>query len=536
MLVMAITSADRAALAGRLERRVWIYALLGNLLGAGIAASNVAIWAPVFLPRPIPHELLDLFAIAVAVMLIAIPVGRLQVRGFFAPVRQWITGRREATFEERNALLGVPRKISIGAVVWWLLVGTVTGIVDVRTPALLHGSVSLVKAEVGVLACAFVGAAFTYLLVERALRPLYAVMLGEDPALRPVRLGVTARLVIVWAVVSAAPLIGTAIQFVGLTNAQRLRASHVVIVTCLLAIPAGVILTFAAARSIADPLREVRRALARVEGGDLDVELAIDDTGEVGSVQSGFNRMVAGLRENRRTHELFGRHVGAEVAELALQGGDELGGTRYDASVLFVDIVGSTRLTHVSRPDQVVALLNDLFEAIVEAAQDAGGWVNKFTGDGALCVFGPPVGDPDHAAKALRAARGIRARIETLQTAYAFEAAIGVSTGDVVAGNVGASSRYEYTLIGDAVNEASRLCDEAKHTPGCVLASESTIARAGAEGRAWVTAGAVKLRGRPAPTGVFEPLLDGFAMEPTRPELRAIAGGRATVDSCTSGP
>src|SRR4029077_6804534 len=118
-------------------------------------------------------------------------------------------------------------------------------------------------------------------------------------------------------------------------------------------------------------------------------------------------------------------------------------GERREVSVLFVDLIGSTSLAQTRPPDQVVDMLNRLFAVIVGAVDAEGGWVNKFQGDGALCVFGAPAEQPDHATRALRAARTIRRELLALAaTESGLDAAIGVSAGEVVAGNVGAEHRY----------------------------------------------------------------------------------------------
>src|SRR5207237_6672377 len=124
-------------------------------------------------------------------------------------------------------------------------------------------------------------------------------------------------------------------------------------------------------------------------------------------------------------------------------------------------------------------LLNRFFTGVVRVVADEGGWVNKFEGDAALCVFGAPADQPDHAARALRAARRLAAELERLGV----DAGIGVSSGRVVAGNIGAEDRYEYTVIGDPVNEAARLSEAAKTRPSRLAASEESVSRAGAEGR-----------------------------------------------------
>src|SRR5205814_6542448 len=142
--------------------------------------------------------------------------------------------------------------------------------------------------------------------------------------------------------------------------------------------------------------------------------------------------------------------------------------------------------------------------AVVRVVGAEGGWVNKFQGDGALCVFGAPADQPDHAARALRAARTLRRELLALAAVNpGLDAGIGISSGEVVAGNIGTEERSEYTVIGDPVNEAARLTDEAKRRPGRVLASERTVAAAGDEGGNWSAGEHLVLRGRTTPTVAF---------------------------------
>jgi adenylate cyclase len=216
--------------------------------------------------------------------------------------------------------------------------------------------------------------------------------------------------------------------------------------------------------------------------------------------------MVSGLRERERLSELFGRHVGEEVARYALEHDEKLGGEVRSASALFVDIIGSSALAQERRPQDLVTTLNRFFEAVGQAIGTYGGMINKFHGDGALCVFGAPDDQDDHARRALCAARLLRqALLEIAADDPAFDAGIGLSSGTVVAGNVGARDRYEYTVLGDPVNEAARLCDAAKGRAGRVLASHSAVQDAGDEAAAWLHAGTVQLRGQNRETAVFEP-------------------------------
>ena len=172
--------------------------------------------------------------------------------------------------------------------------------------------------------------------------------------------------------------------------------------------------------------------------------------------------------------------------------------------MLFIDLVGSTELAHQRPPTEVVELLNDFFGVVVDVVDGEGGSVNKFVGDAALCVFGAPLPHDDPAGGALRAARLLRERLadEVPQC----DVGIGVSAGTAVAGNIGAQQRFEYTVIGDPVNEASRLTELAKQHEGRVLASEAVLSRAADdEARHWTLGAIETLRGRATPTRLAAP-------------------------------
>ena len=130
--------------------------------------------------------------------------------------------------------------------------------------------------------------------------------------------------------------------------------------------------------------------------------------------------------------------------------------------------------------------------------------MNKFEGDAALAVFGAPTPLQNRAAAALAAARDLDARLQ--QRVRGLSAAIGVASGTVVAGHVGAESRFEYTVIGDPVNEADRLTELAKERPRRVLAAGTTVAAAGDEGRHWQVGESVTVRGRREATRLASPV------------------------------
>ena len=313
----------------------------------------------------------------------------------------------------------------------------------------------------GILTCTL-----CYVLVDRASAELRArALAGALPEVHRA-FGLRRRLLVVWALASGIPFAG-----IVLTPLVRSRVSTVplgwpVALLAIAGLGAGLFTTVGVATSIAAPLDRVRRSLADVRGGDLDAELTVDAAGELGLVQAGFNEMVAGLREREELRDLFGRHVGEEVAKAALEQGVSLGGEFRDVSVFFVDLVGSSALARETSADRVVALLNRFFAAVVQAAAAEGGWVNKFEGDAALCVFGAPNAEPDHAAAA-RCAPPDRAGQSHLER---FEAGIGVSSGTVVAGNVGSRGPlrvHRHRPPGERGGPPHRRSQEVRLTPAC---------------------------------------------------------------------
>jgi adenylate cyclase len=418
------------------------------------------------------------------------------------PIQRWLADEREPTDEERAFTLRYALWSLRIPALGWAGGALLTAAVNVPESAALALAAGVTVALGGVTTVAV-----AYLLCERVMRQTVARALEGAP-LRDYDLpGVATRAVLMWAVATGIPLLGITVVGIarlvgGDVNSSELAGTAAVLGAA--GILVGLAATTAVARSVADPLESVRSALARVARGDLSAEVPVTDASEVGFLQAGFNRMVEGLRERERLGDLFGRHVGEDVARQALERGVELGGEEREAAVLFVDIVGSTSFAADRPPNEVVGMLNAFFRIVVEAVRSHGGWVNKFEGDAALCIFGTPLAQDDAAGCALRAAREIQRRLA--DELPHIEAGIGVSAGRVVAGNVGAEDRFEYTVIGDPVNEAARLTELAKTKPGRLLASEAVVSRARPEEtERWRLEDAVTLRGRSEPTRLALP-------------------------------
>ncbi len=186
----------------------------------------------------------------------------------------------------------------------------------------------------------------------------------------------------------------------------------------------------------------------------------------------------------------------------AVDGNESLSGDERNVAILFIDLVGSTQLAATREPHEVAEVLNDFFRIVVAEVDRRDGLVNKFQGDAVLAVFGAPLRIDDPASAALATARALGSEMRRLPVDFG----IGVSAGPVFAGNIGAENRYEYTVVGDAVNEAARLADRAKEFDGRVLCSGAALARAEAtERECWASCGSEVLRGRSEPTEISAP-------------------------------
>ena len=409
-----------------------------------------------------------------------------------------------ATELARSRALRTPFYRTVINLVSWLIGGVV--FIIASWPVAKHAApVVAVATALGAAATAIIG----YLQSERVLRPVAVAALRGGLPENIRASGVIGRQMLAWALSTGVPLLAIVLT-VAADKAEYLHGSpekllNPILLLALLALGIGLASTLLVAMSIADPLRQLRWALGEVQRGNYNAHMQIYDASELGLLQAGFNDMVRDLSERQRLRDLFGRYVGEDVARRALERGTELGGQERDVAVLFVDLVGSTQLAATRPPAEVVLLLNEFFRVVVDTVGRHGGFVNKFQGDAALAIFGAPIEHPDASGGALAAARELHD--ELLPVIGSAEFGIGVSSGRAIAGHIGAQARFEYTVIGDPVNEAARLTELAKLESGHVLASAIAVSGAlDAEALCWDVGEVVELRGRSAPTQLARPL------------------------------
>jgi len=284
---------------------------------------------------------------------------------------------------------------------------------------------------------------------------------------------------------------------------ERLRTEILVDVASALL---GVVLcSFFVGRSLLRPLRILSDGMGKVASGDLSVRLPITSNDEAGEVTGRFNTMVEGLRERERIRETFGRYVDESVAAAILARPGDAAGEIGEATILFTDIAGFTTIAEYLQPDDLIDALNDYLETVLAPIRAHGGVVNTFIGDGLFASFNMPLACPDHARAAVRAAIDIQRAVGARtfgKHGVAFATRVGISTGPVIGGSVGAGSRMSFTLLGDTVNLAARLEELNKQHGTRILVSESTYAACA--GRAvFDSLGHLPVRGRSETIAIY---------------------------------
>jgi adenylate cyclase len=498
-------------------RTPWPVFVLGQLQADIIGALFVLGFLRFGLPaedrvviQDLPQANLALFA---AVLLFAFILGSLVSLRLLTPVFRWQRRDRDGRLTEedgaktelaRTRALKMPYYRSVISFVNWILGGTIF-IVAIWPVASHSAPVVAVATALGATATSIIG----YLQAERVLRPVAIAALREGVPEQIHAPGVILRTLLTWVLSTGVPIL-TIVVAIAAAKLSLLQASAdkmftPILLLAIAALTIGLAGTILTAMSIADPLRQLRWALGEVQRGNYNAHVQIYDASELGLMQAGFNDMVRELSERQRLRDLFGRYVGEDVARRALESRPELGGQERDVAVLFVDLVGSTQLAATRPPAEVVGLLNEFFRIVVETVNRHGGFVNKFQGDAALAIFGAPLEHPDACGAALAAAREVHD--ELIEVLKANEFGIGVSAGRAIAGHIGARARFEYTVIGDPVNEAARLTELAKFEEGHVLASAIAVSGAlDAEALCWDVGEVVELRGRTAPTQLARPV------------------------------
>ena len=222
-------------------------------------------------------------------------------------------------------------------------------------------------------------------------------------------------------------------------------------------------------------------------------------------------RFIVADKNRRLLQKSFGLYLAPDVINRMLSSNKlpELGGETREVTVFFSDIEGFSKIAEQITPDSLTALMNEYLSAMTDIIESHGGYVDKYIGDFIVAVFGAPADDPNHAANAARAALDCCAKLAELnRDSAAFQEhplaqRIGINSGDAVVGNLGSRRRFNYSVMGDAVNLASRLEGANKFYGTTIIASETTVQLAG-DAFAWRELDAIRVKGRTQALKIYE--------------------------------
>ena len=239
-------------------------------------------------------------------------------------------------------------------------------------------------------------------------------------------------------------------------------------------------------------------------------------------------RFVVSDKDKRFLRKSFAFYLAPSVIERMISSNKppELGGEMRKVTIYFSDVVGFSSFSENLPPIQVVALLNEYLSAMAEIIEQHGGFIDKYIGDAVVAIFGAPLADPDHASNAVRAALRCRTRLLELNRgggefmAHQLQQRVGLNSGEALVGNIGSRRRFNYTVIGDVVNLASRLEGANTFFGTSIVASQTTVALTGSA-FTWRELDKIRVKGRAAAVGVFEPLSESGLQSAEQSECAA---------------
>lgn len=302
--------------------------------------------------------------------------------------------------------------------------------------------------------------------------------------------------------------------FIGLDRskleAAKRQTLQTVAIATLLLIFMGFIASIILGKRLSRPIHQLVDVSKAIAAGNYEFRFTKPRNDELGELMQAMNEMSEELLEKERVEQTFSRYVAPKVAEELLKNRDlsDLGGRYVNASVLFADIVGFTTLSENMPPEKVSELLNEYFSYIAEIVHMYNGHIDKYIGDCVMAVFGAPGQDEDHAQHAVECGVLIQNMVLVLNEKRREKGLIelmfhiGINSGGMVAGNIGSAERMDYTVMGRAVNIASRLSGTA--TPGSVLISDATFEAIQKSGHIHCRpSGVITLRGSTQPLATY---------------------------------
>ena len=469
-----------------------------------------------------------LMVIAVALALTGLAVLITLVRTFplVRPIREWIDGRRDEQSTTKawaaavalplNLIrhdLWVPVAIAIAPTCAWA-----TYVLGLDWPAFF-------PLFAGSMVALGYSAILHYLILETGMRPVLLDInqSGLAPQIRTPISAIPLRVRLMTALPLINIITGLVVAALSSSGGGGEALGVDVLIAVAVATTISLELTVLFAKSIVRPIADLQRATEAIREGRYDVSVPVTTGDELGELAASFNQMVEGLAERERLREAFGTYLDKSVAEYILSEGFSEEGEEVEVSILFCDVRDFTAFAARADAKEVVMRLNALFSVVVPIVNRHGGHVDKFVGDGLLAMFGAPEPFPDHADRAVRAACEM-AGVVNSDDEPGFRIGIGVNTGRVVAGSIGGAGRLNFSVIGDAVNVASRVEAATRDLDENVLITEATADEL-SDDIAITDCGEHDLKGLPEPLRLCAPrVLAADGVQPGEEPLAAAPG------------
>ena len=265
-------------------------------------------------------------------------------------------------------------------------------------------------------------------------------------------------------------------------DALMASAARTVIVVAIITIILGFFISSLVAMLLVKPIKLLIDGASKISAGNFDLEIKVKMMNEIDDLVASFNDMAKNLKEKEQIKVAFSRYMSAELLEEVIKSGGKttFGGEKRLVTILFSDIRDFTSMAEALDPQQVVKLLNEYFSCMNEVIFKNKGMINKYMGDAIMALYGAPVPLKDHAVKAVATALEMNKELNELRKKWSSEGRpifgmkIGITTGEVVLGNIGNAGHAEYTVIGDSVNVAARLQALNKNYGTQILISQQT--------------------------------------------------------------
>jgi adenylate cyclase len=472
-------------------------------------------------------DYVKVIVVALALTGAAVVITLVRTFPLMRPIRDWLGGTRDADSTTRawaaavalplNLIrrdLWVPVGIAIVPTCIWAVI-----VLDLAWPAFF-------PLFAGSMVALGYSAILHYLILETGMRPVLLDLneSQEAPRMRTPISAIPLRLRLMTALPLINIITGLVVAALSSSGGGGAALGADVLIAVGVATTISLELTVLFAKSIVRPIADLQRATDAVREGRYDVAVPVTTGDELGELAASFNQMVQGLAERERLREAFGTYLDKSVAEYILSEGFSEEGEETEVSILFCDVRDFTSFAAQADAKEVVMRLNALFAVVVPIVNRHGGHVDKFVGDGLLAMFGAPEPFPDHADRAVRAACEM-ASVVNSEDEPGFRIGVGVNTGRVVAGSIGGAGRLNFSVIGDAVNIASRVESATRELDENVLITEATAGELSDDIEV-TDCGTHDLKGLPEPLRLCAPRLRQAAgVQPGEEPLASAAQG-----------